>query len=74
MSTDDTTAQDVVDALRFLRMAQKDPVEFTRLVDCLLDFAPETDGDRGLSMIVDMVCEGSLKASLAEAHPEGKGT
>jgi hypothetical protein len=63
------TAQDVIDALRFLRMAQKDPVEFTRLVDCLLDFAPETDGNRGLKMIVDMICEGSLKASLVDQDP-----
>lgn len=65
--SDDTTAQDVVDALRFLRMAQKDPAEFCRLVDALLEFAPETDGNRGLSMIVDLICEGSLKASLVEA-------
>lgn len=64
--TDDATAQDVVDALRFLRMAQKDSAEFTRLVDCLLDFAPETDGNSGLTMIVDMICEGSLKATLVE--------
>ena len=67
MTAEETTAQDVVDALRFLRMAQKDPGEFTRLVDCLLEFAPETDGNRGLSMIVDMICEGS-QASLVESE------
>ena len=62
----DPTAQDVVDALRFLRMAQKDAVEFCRLVDALLELAPETDGNRGLTMIVDLICEGSLKASLVD--------
>lgn len=66
---DDTTApsaQDVVDALRLLRMAQRDPVEFTRLVDALLDLAPETDSNGGVMLVVGMICEGSLKAVLVD--------
>jgi hypothetical protein len=53
--SDDATAQDVVDALRFLRMTQKYPVAFTRLVDCLLEFAPKTNGNGGLTMGVKAV-------------------
>ena len=63
---DDATAQDVIDALRFVTMAQKSPEERAKLVDALLEFAPETDSDRGIQLITLLIAEGSLKVSLAE--------
>ena len=64
---DEPTAQDVIDALRFCLMAQKDSGEALRLVDCLLDWAPETDSDRGVQLILRMIAEASLKVSLVDA-------
>ena len=61
---EDTTAQDVVDALRFLLMAQKDPGEAVKLTEAMLEFAPETNNDRGLALIVRLIAEGSLKTAL----------
>jgi hypothetical protein len=62
----EATAQDVVDAMRFALMAQKDPVERLRLFDALLEFAPETDNDRGISFVLNLIAEGSLKLALVE--------
>ena len=64
--SDDTTAQDVVDALRIVLMSQKDPREIVRLVDCLVEFAPETDSSRGIDLLLSMIAEGSLKVALTE--------
>lgn len=58
------SAQDVVDAMRFALMAQDEPREALKLVKCLLDFAPETADDRGVKMLLDMICEGTLKVAL----------
>lgn len=63
---EDATAQDVIDALRFSLMAQNDPAERLRLVDALLEFAPETDNDRGIAMVLRLIAEGSLKVALVD--------
>lgn len=63
----DPTAQDVVDALRFALMAQKEPAEALRLVSAVLEFAPETDSDRGIQLLVEMITDGSLKVALVDA-------
>jgi hypothetical protein len=64
MSVEDTTAQDVVDALRFAFMAQKNVEERLKLVEALLEFAPETDSDRGIQLILELLAEGSLRVEL----------
>lgn len=61
------TAQDVIDAMRFALMAQDDAKEAIKIVKWLLDLAPETDGDRGVKMLLDVVCEGGLKVVLTDA-------
>lgn len=61
------TAQDVIDALRFALMAQKDPAERLRLIDALLEFAPETYDNRGVDFVVRLIAEGSLKVALVDA-------
>lgn len=58
-------AQDVIDALRFALMAQDDPPSALRLVRYLLDLAPETESDRGVKMLLDLVCEGRFKVAMA---------
>ena len=58
------TAQDVVDAIRFLFMAQKDVEQRVALVDMLVEMAPETADDRGIKLILDLLAEGSLKAEV----------
>lgn len=57
------TAQAVIDALRFVLMAQKDPDEVLKLVDRLLDFAPETDDNRGFELLTNLLAESVLKVS-----------
>ena len=61
---DDPTAQDVIDALRFALMAQGDKAERLKLVDAMLEFAPETDNERGVKLILDLIAEGSLKVAM----------
>jgi hypothetical protein len=67
VDVEDATAQDVIDALRFVLMSQKDPTEVVRLVNVMLECAPETDGDRGLDFLLGMIVEGSLKVALTDA-------
>jgi hypothetical protein len=64
---DDATAQDVVDALRLLLMSQQDKFEAMKLVTAMLEFAPETDSNRGVDLILRLLAEGSLKAALVDA-------
>jgi hypothetical protein len=61
---EDPTAQDVIDALRFVLMAQKDPAEALKVVDCLLDFAPDTDGSRGIDLLLRLISGSTLKVAL----------
>jgi hypothetical protein len=35
-----------------------------RIVDCLVDLAPDTENDRGITLLVDLLAEGSLKVAL----------
>lgn len=62
----DPTAQDVVDALRLALMSQKGDAEAAKLTRVLLEFAPETDNDRGVKLLLRMIAEGSLKVELCE--------
>lgn len=66
MTVEDTTAQDVVDALRFALMAQKDPAEGLKLAKVLLEFAPETESDRGIHLIMGLIAEGAMKVEMTE--------
>jgi hypothetical protein len=61
---DDPEAQDVIDALRLAIMAQKDPVEAIRVVECLLVFAPDTNTSRGIDLLLKLISEASLKVSV----------
>ncbi len=64
MPSDDYTAQDVIDALRFAMMAQKDPVEVFKLLNTLIEYAPETESDRGITFLLELITEGILKVAL----------
>jgi hypothetical protein len=61
---EDPTAQDVIDAMRILTLAQKEPAEIARIVECLLEFAPETEGSRGIDLLMRLISEATLKASV----------
>jgi hypothetical protein len=61
---EDPTAQDVIDALRIALMAQKDPTEVVKIVNCLLEFAPETDCSRGVGLLLHLITESALKVAL----------
>jgi hypothetical protein len=67
MEPDETTAQDVIDTLRIVLMAQKDPAEMVKIVSALVDMAPEADSNRGVQILLDMITEGSLKVALVDA-------
>jgi hypothetical protein len=58
------TAQDVIDALRLALEAQRDSEELVRIVETLVAMAPETDGKRGVQLLLDMISEGALKVAL----------
>jgi hypothetical protein len=60
----DKSAQDVVDAIRFVLMAQTDHKEQMALVTALLDIAPETDSNGGFELLTELLAEGSLKVSV----------
>lgn len=61
---DDPTAQDVIDAMRLAFMAQSNDAEVAKLARALLEFAPETDSDRGVQFLIRMIAEGSLRVEL----------
>lgn len=63
---DDPTAQDVIDAMRFVTTAQKDPAELHKIFLTLLEWAPETDSNRGIELIMRLLLEASLKVTLTE--------
>lgn len=64
MPDNDPTAQDVIDALRLVSIAQDDDAELAKLLDALLDFAPETDSNRGVELLLELIAEGRLKVAL----------
>lgn len=63
---EDTTAQDVIDALRMALMAQKEPAEVVKIVKLLVEYAPETDGNRGIDLLLHLIVESSLKVALVD--------
>ena len=67
MGDTDPTAQDVIDALRFVLMGQKDSAEIVKLVRALVDLAPDSLNDRGVALLMNLICEGSLKVALVDA-------
>lgn len=62
----DPTAQDVIDALRIALMAQKDPAEAIKIVNMLVEFAPETSSNRGIDLLLTLISEASLKVSMVD--------
>jgi hypothetical protein len=49
------TAQDVIDALRLAFMAQTDPERLEALTRMMLELAPETDSNRGVQLLIDLI-------------------
>lgn len=60
------TAQDVIDALRMALMAQKDPAEALKIVNLLVEYAPETDTNRGIDLLLHLITSAALKVSLTD--------
>ncbi len=71
--SEDATAQDVIDALRLVLMSQKAPEEAATLVEMLLEFAPGTDSNRGIELVMSLIAEGSLRVEAAVAREGGAG-
>jgi hypothetical protein len=65
-------AQDVIDALRLAYMAQEDATKLAALTEAMLDFAPETDSNRGIQLLLDLIVEGSLRRVELVRHPAPK--
>lgn len=63
----DLSAQDVIDALRLALVAQNDPAEVVKIVDVMLEFAPPTDGSRGVTVLMGLIAESSLKVAMVDA-------
>jgi hypothetical protein len=63
---EDPSAQDVIDALRIALAAHKDdPAEVARIVSVLVEYAPETDSNRGIDLLLHLITQSVLKASVA---------
>jgi hypothetical protein len=65
VNDDDPTAQDVIDAMRIVVMAQDDPAKACAVLKCLLDHAPDTMNSRGINLLLELIAEASLKVELA---------
>jgi hypothetical protein len=63
---EEATAQDVVDALRMALMAQKDPAEALKIVNVLIEYAPETNSNRGIDLLLHLITSAALKVSLTD--------
>lgn len=63
---EDATAQDVIDALRIVLLAQKDPARALPVVEMLIEQAPETDSSRGIDLLLHLITEASLKVEVAD--------
>jgi hypothetical protein len=61
---EDPTAQDVIDAMRVAVTAQKDPAKAMPVVECLLEFAPDTDSGRGIDLLLRLITEATLKVEV----------
>jgi hypothetical protein len=63
MEDERETAQDVVDAIRFA-LVNQNAVDGMRVVELLLQFAPEPENDRGLDLLRRLLAEGVLKVQV----------
>jgi hypothetical protein len=61
---DPPTAQDVVDALRFA-FGNRPVTQDTKLVLALLDLAPESEDNRGVEIVGQMLLSGELMMVVA---------
>jgi hypothetical protein len=61
---DPPTAQDVVDALRFA-FGNRPATQDTKLVLALLDLAPESEDNRGVEIVGQMLLSGELMMVVA---------
>ena len=61
-------AQDVIDALRLAFMAQDDEAKRAKLTNALLNLAPETDSNRGVQLLIDLIVEGSLIVEVRDVR------
>lgn len=61
---DAVSAQDVIDALRMAMISQKDAREVAKLVAFLLEYAPETDSNRGIDLLLHLLTESRLKVAV----------
>lgn len=61
-------AQDVIDALRLAFMAQDDEAKRAKLTNALLNLAPETDSNRGVQLLIDLIAEGSLIVEMRDVR------
>lgn len=66
INLDETTAEDVVEALR-LALMQKGPnsEEALKLVRLLLDYAPDSASSRGLDLLTALILEGAISVAIA---------
>lgn len=63
---EDPTAQDVIDAMRIAVLGQDDPAKAFGVVKELLGYAPETDSNRGIDLLLRLVSEAKLKFEMAD--------
>ena len=64
--SEDPTAQDIIDAMRIVVVAQDDSAKALRLVEELLDWAPETASNRGIDLLLRMITEATIKVELVD--------
>lgn len=61
---DDPVAQDVIDALRVIAMAQDNDLEFAKVARRLVEYAPDTNSNRGMDLLMRLISEAILKAEV----------
>jgi len=66
VNPEDVTYQAVVEAMRFALMAQKDPHERLRIVEALLECAPEDATNSGFELLTMLLAEGSLRLEVVD--------
>ncbi len=62
---DELSTDDIIGAMKYMRMAQTDPEELINLYNYLLDLDVEKQDNKGYEIIFDLISEGALKVSLA---------
>lgn len=46
-------------------VTSQDPAEQANIVGCLVEIAPETDSDRGIDLLLNLISDATLKVSVA---------